>query len=847
MDRRFLAWLFLTTALFYLYLSTRPQNAPQPDASAPEVPSADSDDPLLQPEGSLAREADGSSDDDSSPSSGHQAFDYPDRRLTLGSMDPNSGYRLLVTLTSRGAGVERVELVERTGTTQRRFRFRALEHEGGYLGHLALQPVDGGLQIRSVPPGSPAATARSPQVAGGLRVGDIIEAINSAATLTLDDFRMALAETRPQREVEVRVRRPVAEVTDDAASDQGSAATEEAAAQSLTFTAIADEAPLDILRMHPRPSEQVVGNYHTPSLRTTLAAIGATQVPSGQLALPALAPMLNVDWEARELEVPGGSGVEFRLPLQPLLDSTGRPAKLDLVKRYRLYPPGNGRDGYELDVETELVNHNEEEVVVAMRQEGLNGLTLEGWWYSVKISPHMFSGAGQRDVIFHSQLEGHQLVTTRNIVERAKDFPSQPHTILFSENEPVEARTVRYVGLDSPYFTAAILPEDPSAPSIDALRQAGAMALANVKLLKKAQSQAANTGFWFDTQEEPIPAGGSLTKRYRVFIGPKDSDVLAAHGLERAIEYGWFPWIAKPLSKILHFFYWIVGNYGLAIILLTVLVRGCMFPLGRKAAINAQKMQELQPELKRINEMYKDNMEKRAKAMQELYAKHNFKPLAGCLPMFIQLPIFIGLYRCLSVDISLRQAPLIPGFDWCSNLAGPDMLLDWSGWMPEFIAGRGTGWLGPYFNLLPVVTVALFLAQQKMLMPKATDEQTRMTQNMMQVMTVFMGVLFFKVPSGLCIYFITSSLWSLVERQLVKRSLPSAGATSSPASPTPDKTPPAARKNPGRRRGKAGEGDQEKSRSKLDELKELLEKPAVRSSTQRRTDRPPQPPQSQTS
>src|SRR5690606_23102528 len=116
----------------------------------------------------------------------------------------------------------------------------------------------------------------------------------------------------------------------------------------------------------------------------------------------------------------------------------------------------------------------------------------------------------------------------------------------------------------------------------------------------------------------------------------------------------------------------------------------------------------------------------------------------------------------------------IPGVSWASNLAGPDQLLNWSqwSWMPEFIVGRGTGWLGPYFNILPMVTVLLFLLQQKMLMPKATDEQTRMTQNMMQIMTIFMGVMFFKVPSGLCIYFITSSIWSLVERQLVKRSMP---------------------------------------------------------------------------
>ncbi len=102
-----------------------------------------------------------------------------------------------------------------------------------------------------------------------------------------------------------------------------------------------------------------------------------------------------------------------------------------------------------------------------------------------------------------------------------------------------------------------------------------------------------------------------------------------------------------------------------------------MFPFSRRAAINAQKMQEVAPELKRINELYKDDWEKRTKATQEVYKKAKFNPMAGCMPLFIQLPIFIGLYRAVSLDIDLRQQPLIPGIDWCSNLLGPTCF--WSG------------------------------------------------------------------------------------------------------------------------------------------------------------------------
>ena len=102
------------------------------------------------------------------------------------------------------------------------------------------------------------------------------------------------------------------------------------------------------------------------------------------------------------------------------------------------------------------------------------------------------------------------------------------------------------------------------------------------------------------------------------------------------------------------------------------------------------------------------------------------------------------------------------------------MFLFWGDWLWDYLSGRGTGWLGPYFNILPVIVVVLFLTQQKLFMPPATDEQTAMTQKMMNIMTLMMGLFFFRVPAGLCIYFITSSLWGICERILVKRTLPEA-------------------------------------------------------------------------
>ncbi len=293
----------------------------------------------------------------------------------------------------------------------------------------------------------------------------------------------------------------------------------------------------------------------------------------------------------------------------------------------------------------------------------------------------------------------------------------------------------------------------------------------------------------------------SLAHTYTVFAGPKRPELLAQYpladpqtgfagdpqnNLGELIYYGWPIWaaVARPMTHILHFFYSIVGNYGIAIIMLTVLVRGCMFPLSRKQALGAQKMQELKPEMDRINEKFKGKPEEKTRAMQELWRKHNYNPMSGCLLAFLQLPIFIGLYRALMINVELRQAPLLgESIHWCSNLAAPDMLFHWRDWsfMPGFLtAYKGFMSLGPYLNILPLFTVGLFILQQQMFMPPATDDQTRMQQKMMKYMMILIGYMFYTVPSGLCLYIIASSLWGIAEKKLLPKAKPAGAASAAP-------------------------------------------------------------------
>lgn len=747
--------------------------------------------------------------------------------ITLGSMDPAKGYRLLVTATTRGGGIERIELVDEKKAD--RFRYQALEHRGGYLGYLGWRPTSGGVLVTTVPVDSPAFLATSTQTSGPILVGDVLSSIDNTDVHSYDAVQRVLKDIKPGKEVELAITRLI-----------------DGKAQQLTFKATLSQPPLDVLRTHENLAEQVPGNLQRLSCLTTLASVNSAEIPIGMRSMKGLENTLRDHWEMLPLEVAGGQGVEFRLPLADALKVTGVDADLVLVKRYRLYPVAADAkdkatadaDAYSLDFETTVENRSGQAVDVSLRHEALAGVTLEGWWYSVKVSEHFFKGAGVRDVRFRTAQGFDRIVMARDIFTRELKNPKD-QGLFVDSGQDLAARTLEHVGLDAQYFAAAVLPHPDAPDGLTDLKQAGTKIVANPTKIVSSQVQAVNTAVWFDTATKSIQPGASMSTRYRIFAGPKDQNMLAHYKLDDFLYYGWIPWVAKPLGWILHFFYAIVRNYGLAIIMLTVLVRACMFPIGRAAAINGQKMSEMQPEMKRINEEFKEDMQKRAAAMQELYKKHNFKPLSGCLPAFIQLPILTGLYRCLSVDISLRQEALIPGLSWCSNLAGPDMLLDWSSWMPEIIGGRGTGYLGPYFNILPVITIILFLVQQKVLMPKSDDEQMKMTQNMMQIMTVVMGVMFFKVPSGLCIYFITSSIWSLAERQLVKRLLPPRPASSTTVTAPPPK--PAPKSNNGNTRDsgrKSSDNKDAKAKpSRWSEIRELLEKPAVKSRTHRKDDK----------
>jgi YidC/Oxa1 family membrane protein insertase len=443
------------------------------------------------------------------------------------------------------------------------------------------------------------------------------------------------------------------------------------------------------------------------------------------------------------------------------------PGGLTAVKEYRLASgadaAGDAGYGLELSVGLEAAG---KDVSVAYALDGPTGLPTEGWWYTQRVARDWGSLA-VRDVAVRFVGKPGTIVSGLKIADGKLEHPSSR----IGEGTPLS-----FAGVDALYFASAVIPdqtggERPELAEVRPLPVGEVPAAARKKLV--------NVTSRLVSQDLVIPAGGATRHHYRIFAGPKRPELLRQFGvpdsgMDDLVYYGWFGWVARPMIAILHAIHAVIGNYGIAILLLTVLVRGAMFPVSRKQAISSQKMQELQPEMKAINEKYADDPTKKTQATQELWKKHNYNPMGGCLLVFIQVPIFMGLYRSLATDVELRQAPLFSSaIRWCSNLAAPDMLWDWSRVLPPFLTAP-EGWLGPFLNLFPLVTIGLFLWQQKLFMPPAMNEEQRIQQQVMNYMMWFMALMFFKVPCGLCLYFIASSLWGIAERLWMPKTLPAA-------------------------------------------------------------------------
>jgi YidC/Oxa1 family membrane protein insertase len=662
--------------------------------------------------------------------------------VTLGSASDTDPYRMLVTLDSRGAALARIELSSQ--------RYCDIDDRSGYLGHLVMDssvPANG-CPVQIVGPGTPAAEAK-------LQVGDVIKAVDGKIVSDRQSLEALLRKTKPKQTVQLSVVR---------------------AGKNLTLSATLRRRPLEVIKPEGDDPLSMLATLQQFDgqrlLRDEPKKEGkeADKDKANEKDTAEEKESLHKAFLDRELD-----GVKLRTVNWKLVASDATHAQfrrllpekgLEITKTYRLakVPGASLTDAnypaYHLEFEIEIRNVGSKPHKVAYRLDGPNGLPTEGKWYATRVTRS--GGSGLRDFIV-SFGGGTPGMVGATYIATGKIPP------------PWSDEALTFIGVDAQYFSAVLMPDraDPGEVWFEELLPI------RVGAVDPQHTNLANSSCRLIGKAQQLKPGGAITNRFKLFAGPKKASILQndEYRLGELVYFGWpiFAWVAAPLTAILHGFYAVVGNYGLAIILLTVFVRGCMFPISRKQAMGMKKMQELQPEIKKIQEKYKNNTEGRTKAQQELFRKHNYNPLSGCLPIFIQMPIFIGLWRTLSVAIELRDAPLFSqSIRWCSNLAAPDMLYDWSWFMPAFVSSGmgGIFSLGPYFNLLPILGVILTTLQQRMYMPPPADEQAAMQQKVMQYMMVFMGLMFYKFASGLCIYFIVQSLWGFVERKFLPKAVP---------------------------------------------------------------------------
>ena len=333
----------------------------------------------------------------------------------------------------------------------------------------------------------------------------------------------------------------------------------------------------------------------------------------------------------------------------------------------------------------------------------------------------------------------------RSFAKVGEELHFKKRTSLNKGAEKVEGLytgSVRFAGVQNKYFTVVgIVPPTAGGASEGRAGLGGDQ-------VRMEQTWALDVPLRRQALESGALAGAGI----ELFIGPQDSELLAAYGvgLEDTLELGWalfrpfaqaVLWIMKQMARV-------IPNYGVIIILFSVLTKLAFYPLTRKSTQSMKRMQELQPKIKALQEKYKENREKQSAAMMKLYKEEKINPMAGCLPLLIQMPVFVALYQGLMHTIELRQKPFV---GWITDLSQPDALFT----MPFSLP-----FMGSDFNLLPILMSAAMWVQTKLTPTGAAGGQMALMNTLMPVM---MLVFFYQMPSGLVIYWLVNTLMTIYQ------------------------------------------------------------------------------------
>jgi len=411
---------------------------------------------------------------------------------------------------------------------------------------------------------------------------------------------------------------------------------------------------------------------------------------------------LSLSWEGRTHSVPASLLYEASTPALTVKEGdTGTvtfrgatPEGLVVTKTYRFRA-----DSYAFDLKAEVANRTAENV------EGDLRLALTGSSATGDVHPLGLVASVQKDL------------------ETFKPGKLKEPKIFTSK--------VEWAGLDELYFLMVAVPEE--APRIRAT------------LTEPSANQLkATLGL-----PETLAAGKELQAGYALYFGPKDIDALKAAnlGLEKVVNFGWFDWLARPSLLFLNWLNSYVGNYGWSLVILTILLRIVFWYPNHKSFKSMKAMQKIQPRVTEIREKYKDDREAMNRELMGLYRTFKVNPLGGCLPMALQLPVFLALYNLLSYAIELRHASFIPTLPftnivWLADLSAKDPLL-----------------------ISPIIMGASMFIQQKMSPPPGDPTQAKM----MMFLPLIFTVLFLNFAAGLVIYWLVNNVLAIIQQYFTNK------------------------------------------------------------------------------
>lgn len=317
--------------------------------------------------------------------------------------------------------------------------------------------------------------------------------------------------------------------------------------------------------------------------------------------------------------------------------------------------------------------------------------------------------------------------------------------------EEMQNQEVDWVAAKNKFFTQIISPTEPVAT----------MAILSTRDMNEKAVLPKSITAALAFKPTVLNAGDSLNREFHYFIGPKKYSILKETGnsMEKVMEFettgffSWMNWLMEPSRRALlwtlNLFHGVVRNYGIAIILLTVLIRVLFWPLTHKSTESMKRMQEVQPQIKALQEKHKKDPQRAQQEVMKFYKENKVNPMGGCLPMFVQIPVFIALFTVLRNAIELRYS----GFLWVADLSQPENLF--AGQVP-FVGS---------LNILPLLMSVSMIWQQKLSSPgaAATPEQAQQQKMMMFMMPIMMLFFFYSMPSGLVLYWTTSNLLMIAQ------------------------------------------------------------------------------------